>query len=224
MSENAQEKEAQALRLERASGIRNTLIIVLGVIAMVLGLFVAKVITPREPSREELLQLNYFSLGNPRALQPFHLQSHDGQSFHPGRLQGENWSLMFFGFTFCPDICPTTLATLNKSLTGLRNIALPQVYLVTVDPERDTLAALARYAPAFNSDFIGVGGSFDEIVRLATQVNVAFGKVPGPRPGTYLVDHSATIVAIDPEGRYHGFFKPPHDPDTIGQVISRLMR
>ena len=216
--------DAEKLRGKRASGIRSTLAITLGLVALVLGLFVANVITPREPARDELLGLNYFPLNAARSLKPFRLQSHDGQSFTAERLQDGNWSLMFFGFTYCPDVCPTTLAKLNRALRNLQNLALPQVYLVTVDPERDTLEALAQYAPAFNSDFVGVGGSFEEIVNLATQVNVAFAKVPGPTPGTYLVDHSATIVAIDPEGRYHGFFKPPHDPEKIARVISRLMR
>lgn len=216
--------DPHSLRRERAAGIRLTVILTLGLVALVLGLFVATVVTPRPPTRDQLLELNYFPLNSARELAPFQLQSHDGESFTPERLAGDGWSLLFFGFTYCPDICPTTLALLNRALGRLQNMAPPQVYLVTVDPERDTLQALAQYAPAFNSDFIGVGGSFDEIVKLATQVNVAFARVPGPEPGTYLVDHSANIVALDPEGRYHGFFRSPHEPQQLAEVISRLMR
>ena len=124
------------------------------------------------------------------------------------------WSLVFFGFTHCPDICPTTLSTLAKLIKNLDEsvVADTQVVLVSVDPARDTVDVLSKYVPHFNPDFVGVTGEFIEIKRLATQLNVAFAKVvTNHERGEYTVDHGATVALINPRGDYHGFFKPPLD-------------
>ena len=98
----------------------------------------------------------------------------------------------------------------------------PQVVLVSVDPERDTPEVMARYVAAFNPAFVGYTGEFDEIVKLATSVNVAFGKVPGATPGSYLVDHSASIVVVNPAGEYVGFIKAPHNAENIVTILDSL--
>jgi protein SCO1/2 len=139
------------------------------------------------------------------------LTDHHGKPFGRDRFEG-GWSLVFFGFTYCPDICPTTMAFLNTFMTELQGTEAQdtQVVMVSVDPARDTVEQLAGYVPFFNKDFIGVTGEFLDIHRLATALNTPFRKVPG-QDENYLVDHSANVVLINPRGDYHGFFKTPLD-------------
>ena len=94
--------------------------------------------------------------------------------------------------------------------------------MITVDHERDTPDKLNRYVPAFNASFRGFTGSFEQTVSLAEQMNVAFGKIPGPEPGTYTMDHTASIVLVDPEGRYAGFIKAPHRAGHIKKILQTL--
>jgi protein SCO1/2 len=148
----------------------------------------------------------------PRALPPFELLDHHGELFDRERLLGQ-WTLVFFGFTHCPDICPTTMSLLSRfmeELDGLPEQADTRVVLVTVDPARDDVAQLSKYVPYFNPDFIGVTGAFMDIHRFATALNTPFRKVPG-QGENYQVDHSANLVLINPRGDYQGFFKAPLD-------------
>ncbi|MFN3237176.1 MAG: SCO family protein, partial [Pseudomonadales bacterium] len=171
-------------------------------------------------SEDALRNLGYYGFPQAREIKPFNLTDHHGNPVSEQDLKGE-WQLMFFGFTFCPDICPTTMGVLNRAIAELPT--KPQVVMVTVDPERDTPEALARYVPSFNPEFVGYTGTFDDIVGLATNVNIAFGKVPGKEPGTYTMDHAASIVVVDPQGRYAGFIKAPHQATNISQIMASLM-
>jgi protein SCO1/2 len=205
---------------EQVSGIRNTLIFTVGLIALILGLFLYTFLSPKSLSEDALRNLGYYGFPQAREIKPFNLTDHRGNPVSEQDLKGE-WQLMFFGFTFCPDICPTTMGVLNRAIAELPT--KPQVVMVTVDPERDTPEALARYVPSFNPEFVGYTGTFDDIVGLATNVNIAFGKVPGKEPGTYTMDHAASIVVVDPEGRYAGFIKAPHQATNISQIMASLM-
>ncbi|MCB1691329.1 MAG: SCO family protein [Pseudomonadales bacterium] len=201
-------------------GVRNTLLWLLGFIALVLVLFFYSFLSTRELNDEQYQSLGFYRFETPRALRPFSLVDTTGASVDNSALAG-HWTLMFFGYTFCPDVCPTTLAVLAKSLGKMKQ--KPQVVLVSVDPERDTPDRLGQYVHGFDPSFKGFTGTFDNIVSLATDVNIAFGKVPGPTPGTYLVDHSAVVLVFDPRGRYQGFIKPPHDSDHIATIMNSLM-
>src|SRR5690606_16436330 len=119
-----------------------------------------------------------------------------GDAFTRADLVGQ-WSLMFFGFTHCPDICPTTLAELDRLLKNLpADIAAnTQVVLVSLDPARDTSEILSEYVGYFDFAFIGVTGDFLTLRRFANQVNVAFNKVT--IDDDYMVDHSANVVLIN---------------------------
>lgn len=203
------------------SGIRNTLLGIAGFIALIMGLFLSTFFSARgELTPEQYAELGYFQFEQPRAIAEFQLVNAAGEPVANEDLEGQ-WSLLFFGFTFCPDICPTTMGVIDRAMERMETD--PQVVLVSVDPERDTPEQLRNYLPAFNPDFEGFTGDFDEIVALATSVNIAFGKVPGPSPGTYLVDHSASIVVVDPEGRYAGFIKPPHNEMAIKRIMESLI-
>lgn len=201
-------------------GIRRTLIGLAGIIALVLGLFFSSVMTPKPLSQQQLYELGYFSFDKARKISPFSLVNNSGEAVSLAQFKGQ-WSLLFFGFTSCPDICPTTLGVLNRAVVELP--VKPQVIMVSVDPERDSAAVLNQYVPSFNPEFIGYTGETDQVAQLATELNVAFGKVPGYEPDTYTVDHSATIVVINPAGGYQGFIKSPHQALKITQILNSLM-
>lgn len=200
-------------------GVRNTLFGIAAFIAVILGMLFASVMIPREMTQEQARELGYYRFDNPRRIIDFSMTDHHGNTVGVESLKGQ-WSIIFFGFTFCPDICPTTMSVLAEAVRGLEQN--PQVVMVSVDPERDTAEKLSAYVPAFHPSFVGYSGSFDETVKLAQQLNVAFGKVPGNEPGTYLVDHSASLIVVDPEGRYAGFIKAPHNAQNIQRIVKSL--
>ena len=201
------------------SGVRNTLLGIAAFISVMLGLLIASVLYPREMTQEQARELGFYRFDEPRMVTDFVMTDHAGNPVGLDTLQGQ-WSLLFFGFTTCPDICPTTLSVLAEVVEGLENP--PRVIMVSVDPERDTAEKLGEYVPAFHPSFSGYSGSFEETVKLAQQLNVAFGKVPGIDPDTYLVQHSASLVLMNPEGKYAGFIKAPHNAQTITRIIRSL--
>ena len=163
-------------------------------------------------------------LKQPRAIEAFQLADTAGAPFDNARLQN-HWSLVFAGFTYCPDVCPSTLAML-KSLKGKLDAAgTPlQVVFVSVDPQRDTADKLDRYVHYFSPDFIGATGSEAELEKLARSMSLVFAKVPGDSPDNYTMDHSAALVLINPEAQVAGYFLPPHRPDQLSADLQRVIR
>lgn len=202
------------------SGVRNTLLGLLALIAVVLGLFFYSFLSHHTLSDAQYQKLGYFPFHPARQIGHFSLVDQDGRKVGHDELLG-HWTLLYFGYTNCPDVCPTTLATLARAMKQLT--VKPTVVMVSVDPERDTPAKLKRYLSAFDPDFLGYTGTFDGVVGLAQQVNIAFGKVPGPTPGTYEVDHSANIVVVNTEGQYAGFIRPGPKADNVARVLASLM-
>jgi protein SCO1/2 len=145
------------------------------------------------------------------------LTDHDGNTFGVERLRGR-WTLLFFGFTHCPDICPTTLATLATVRSALADLPAPQrpeVVLVSVDPARDLPAVLARYVSHFDPSFTGVTGDPAAIDALTRELGVAVMIGAPAADGAYTVDHSAAIFLIDPQAAWTAVFGAPHDAKTI---------
>lgn len=130
---------------------------------------------------------------------------------------------MFFGFTHCPDVCPTTLLQLKTVKQQLQPdiAAQTQFVLVSVDPARDTVAQLEQYMLYFDPEFVGLTGDFLEIKRLATQLNMAFVKVT--QGDSYTVDHSANIAIVNPYGHYHGFVKAPLDEARLKLTLQSIV-
>ncbi len=197
----------------------------LAAVAVVLALFVYSVMRDRPLSDAQLGDLGAVLLPTPRELYPVELVDQRGQPFGLARLRG-HWTLMFFGYTRCPDICPVTMAKLGQARKladaaagGERSF---DVVMVSVDPEHDTPGKLSDYVTYFGRDFVGLTGAHEAIARLAASLNVAFGKLPGDTPDGYVVDHTANIVIIGPRGLYRGFLKPPHDADHIAKVLTAL--
>ncbi len=197
---------------QRDRNIKLTVVGLLLLIGVIVAGFVYQVQKPRVMTPSELKINGAFMFDTPRALPAFELADHRGEPFTDDSLEGQ-WTLVFFGFTYCPDICPTTMAFLARfmgELEGLPEYDDTRVVMVSVDPARDTPQRLAEYVPYFDPGFTGVTGEFLDIHRFATALNTPFRKVPGDDEN-YLVDHSANVVLINPRGDYHGFFKAPLD-------------
>ncbi len=129
--------------------------------------------------------------------------------------------LAFFGYTHCPDVCPTALSMLAQVMKKLEKDStldtLPQVIFISVDPERDTPELLKKFVPYFHPDFIGVTGDPQQLLLLTRQLGIMYGKAPGDDADDYLVDHSASIILFDPDGNFLALFGMPHDPNLIAQ-------
>ena len=210
----------------KSKAVRKTVTIILAAIAMVLGLTVNKFLNKPPLSKEQLQQMGTVIFDTPRAFTVTGLVDHNGQPFTAKNLQGR-WTLVYFGFTFCPDICPATLSQLNKfdALIKEQSPKLAkdmQYIMVTVDPDRDTAEKLKNYVPYFNKDFIGVTGEINNVYNLAVQMNVPFTPVVDAEDDFYLVDHGANLTLINPEGDYQGFIRPPLDPSKLLTVLSHV--
>lgn len=168
-------------------------------------------------------------LSVPRPLPSFALTDQDGRPFDTSRLEGR-WSFLFFGYTFCPDVCPITLGVFRDVRELLEESgdahALDgvQFVFVSVDPERDTPERLAEFVPYFHPDFIGVTGAEDELERLTSALGIHHAKAEGGTERDYLVDHSTAVMLIDPERRLHAVFSRPHDPDAIAAAFLKIRR
>jgi protein SCO1/2 len=196
--------------------VANTVLGLVAFMALLVGLLVNRVLSPTVMTNEQLTENGMFVYEVPRHIQDFALHDHNGQPFTKGNFAGK-WTLVFFGYTYCPDICPITLATIRQFeglLEETEAADTVQVVLVTVDPQRDTAEKLKAYVEYFGQDYLGVTGEYIDIFKLAREVNIAFGYQPA-EDGNYLVSHSGEIVLVNPNGDFHGFFKVPHDPEKM---------
>jgi len=192
--------------------IRVTVAVVVGLIALVVFMFVNRMTQPSYMTDAQLQLNGAYVLPAPRVIKPFDLLDHNGEAFNLSRLEGK-WTMLFFGFTNCPDVCPATMALLRqfKLLMGTVPEADDlQVVMMSVDPARDTPAVLKPYVEYFDESFIGVTGDFLGLQALAANLNAAFYKVPGGGEN-YQVDHTANVILINPYGHYHAFYKPQLD-------------
>lgn len=209
-------------------------LVTLGFFALMLALVVGIVLGPKSMSTEQYIALGYYPLNQPIKIEVDSLQTHRETTFLADDLTG-HWSLLFFGYSYCPDVCPTTLAVLHhvaQELSGPDSPGAPQIIMVTVDPGRDTAAQLADYVPYFNSAFIGITGGLDALMGLAAQLNIAFENVSAANSdttaaigtGSYAVAHGTQIVVVNPQGYYTGLLTTPHQAERIVKVLTSLMR
>ena len=192
--------------------------------SVALGLFVNKVLTPKNLSIEEFKDLGVYLREPARNIRDFELINTENKPFSQEDFIG-NWNLIFFGFSFCPDICPITMSLLAKVQSSLETDEKNKVdfFMVTVDPARDSPAALRKYLDNFSKTFIGLTGTLDQIYNFSTQVNAPFSPVLNQEGSHYAVDHSGNIILINPEGKLAGIFKMPHDQKNITVAISDLI-
>lgn len=158
----------------------------------------------------------------PRSELPaFQLRDQHEHLFDVARLRGK-WSLLFFGYTHCPDVCPMTLATLKQvhQLLGEDNKNIQYVF-VTVDPERDTPELLGSYTGYFSADFLGISGPHSELDKLTHALGVHY-RVDKNAAGNYQVDHSAAVFLVDPQARMRGLFSSPQNAQNMAANLRRL--
>lgn len=192
------------------------LLLLTGLTGAIAGLFIAHMLTQRTITLQ-----GGTALPEPRALQPFLLRDTAGRAFANPALRGHP-TLLYFGFTSCPDVCPATLAMLRD----LRRQALPaglQVLFVTIDPEHDTPAVLTQYLAAFSNEFIGLRAAPGALAPLLRNLNAYAGRkqLPG---GQHAFDHSATLYLLDTQGRLAAVFTPPFTAAAIGADLRTLAR
>ena len=154
----------------------------------------------------------------------FALTDHTGKARTLEDFKGKVVSI-FFGFTHCPDVCPTTLAEMKGVLDklGPDDAKRVQVLFVTIDPERDTPALLANYVPAFHPSFLGLVGSPEATAKMAKDFKVFYQKVPGKTATSYTIDHSAGSFVFDRDGRVRLFVKHAQGVDALVGDLKRLL-
>ena len=204
-------------------GIYITVATCLGFMALILALFLSRFYTPRELTLDEYKTLGAYFIDPPRQLAEFRLIDDSNEVFLPEQFKGK-WNILFFGFTYCPDICPLTMKQMSdvKESLGEYSDNL-RVLLVSVDPDRDKPENLRQYLDNFDKNFKGLTGEIDQIYKFSTQVNAPFFPVVNSPEQNYTVDHSGSLVLISPEAKYAGFFRAPHDTDKITKALASLL-
>ncbi len=188
---------------------------VVAVVSLFLGIYLAITIAPPGMTKKPLSDQTKFMSWYPqaRALNSFTLTNHNNQTMTNADLKGK-WTLAFVGYTFCPDICPVTLAEINKIYPELAQQALStplQIWFLSVDPRRDTTERLNEYIRYFNEDFIASTGPHDQLFPLVRSMGMMYAMSDDLNNPNYLVDHSASIVVINPDGNVVGRFKPKQE-------------
>ena len=205
---------------------RTTAWILIAALAAALGLWAGqRWLATRAPAGPQLKAVKLFD--HPRELPAFSLEQSDGTQLVPGELKG-HWTLVFLGFTHCPDVCPTTLAQLalaQKQWAGLPDATRPRVLFVSVDPERDTPDGIGEYAHGFDRDTLAATSDVPALENFARSLSLVFMKVPAPAGAPsdqYSVDHSATLAVLDPQARMAGVIQPPLEPRSIAADMLAL--
>ena len=153
---------------------------------------------------------------------PFRLVDQDGKTVTDADLKGK-WSLVYFGYTHCPDACPTALNDIAIALDelGPKRSAVRPVF-ITVDPERDTPEVLKAYVTAFDAPILALTGTPEEVAQAAKGYRVFYAKHP-EAGGDYSMDHSSVIYVMDPEGRFTASFTHQSSPEELAERLKRLL-
>jgi protein SCO1/2 len=210
---------------------RTTLVVLVCAVAAAFGFWAAQHRLAADAAGPRLQVVRLFE--QPRELPAFSLQQSDGTPLVPGELQG-HWTLVFLGFTHCPDVCPTTLAQLaqaQKQWSPLPEATRPRVLFVSVDPERDTPDRVGEYAHAFHKDTLAATADIPALEAFARSLSLVFMKVPaapGAPADQYSVDHSAALAVLDPQARMAGVIQQsgesPLDAGAIAADLAALSR
>ena len=212
-------------REDRKEGIYRSVGLLLIVIATLVALFVWRVMQPRILSPKELYNAGAVIFDTPREVSAFELLDKNNAPFTEDDLVGK-WTFVFFGFTNCPDICPTTVALFNqmhKRLADTQWSESTQFVLVSLDPARDTPEKMKTYVDYFNPEIEGITGDFRTLKRFANQMNIAFSKVVTDHvSGDYTIDHSGAVVLMNAQSHYQGFYKTPLDLDRMALTYQSI--
>jgi len=164
-------------------------------------------------------------LGKPRPIPSFTFTDHHGNPFTQANLRGQ-WTFLYFGYTACPDVCPTTLgvfAEVDKILREKPAAMHPKFVFISVDPGRDTQEQLAHYVPYFNPNFLGATGSEEEVLALSRPLGVVYRRSSeGDSEKNYLIDHSASVLLVNPKGYLVAVLSPPHNAKSIAENFRKI--
>lgn len=204
--------------------IKLTVLALLVFAAGITGVFVSQHVPPKkelDPS-----QFHGTLLSEPRKISPFTLTGTDHGRFSQETLQGK-WTMVFFGFTNCGYVCPTTMAELAKMYRLLESKGVqnrPNVVMVTIDPKRDSLEKLTHYVKAFHPDFYGARGDDASIKTLTRELGVAYATVTlKGGEGNYDIEHTGAVMLFNPQGKLAAFFTTPHQADFLAEDYLRLI-
>ncbi len=182
-------------------------------VSLIVGLYFATVVAPPEPAAPQHASL----YPAPRQLPEFSLYDQNNQAFTNEQLMG-HWTLAFVGYTYCPDICPTTLAELKQIYPQLQQIESKhpvQIWFISVDPQRDSAERLNQYINFFNPDFIASSAEHKVLFPLIRAMGMMYSMSGDTDSEDYLVDHSAAVTIINPQGQVIGRFKPEMVPGQL---------
>jgi protein SCO1 len=200
--------------------VRSKVLVAVAIVAVAAGALLARAALrlPVEPPQHATV------LPTPRTLPELAFLDQDSQPFDRQRLE-QRWSLLFFGFTRCPAICPSTLTVLAQARARLASLPAaqqPRVVLVSVDPQYDSPAQLKTYLSTFGAELIGLTGTDAAIHQFARSLGVSITTraLPG---GDYTVDHSTAIFLIDPRAAWRAVFSSPHAPAAIADDYRRIL-
>ncbi len=203
------------------SSLPNWLIVVAAVVAA-LGLWLGQryVAAPVPPP-----PANAVLYPSPRAIVDFRLTQTDGQPLTPSDWHG-HWNVVYFGYTHCPDVCPTTLATFAKVWKDLHARGLRErvrFYFISVDPQRDTPQVLRRYVDLFSPDFVAATGPDDQLTLLTRALGLIYSRTTDAN-GAIQIDHSGSAVIVGPQARQVGIFRPPFAAHVLADDLATLVR
>jgi protein SCO1/2 len=206
---------------------QKTVFILVAVVAVILGLTVQRVLSGKgQGDPTALIDAGIILLPQSRQLPDLKMLDQEGQPVAVNQLK-DKWSLLFFGYTFCPDICPTTLAQLRqiKSELPKEHVDKLQIVLVSVDPNRDTPQQLKQYLSYFDPEFKGLTAtSLDDLQKLANAVSIPFIPADTSKPN-YTVDHSGNLALLGPDGTQRGFIRAPlNNQKLLAQLPGLLAR
>ena len=157
---------------------------------------------------------------------PFTLTAHTGKTVSDTDFEGK-YRLIYFGFSFCPDVCPIELEKITAALTKMEaagtDTSLIQPLFITVDPERDTVEELRQYMSGFHPSFLGLTGPVDTIREVATQYKIFYSKVGGTGVGDYLVNHTNLILLMDKDGSFLKLFGAIDAPEDLARTLTGLV-
>jgi cytochrome oxidase Cu insertion factor (SCO1/SenC/PrrC family) len=154
---------------------------------------------------------------------PFTLTDQTGRRRSDAEFRGK-LLMVYFGYTYCPDICPADLQQIGLAVERLGEAgAAVQPLFITIDPIRDTPEVLAQYVPSFHPRLLGLTGTADEIAAVAREYKVVYTKYQPPDGGPYLMDHTGFVYIIDPTGKYRGFFPPGTPEDRMREMINKIL-
>lgn len=210
--------------MKRSIGL--TVILCVSFAAMMAGIYVAN--NWQSAKKPDLTEFHGTYLQTQRPINEFSLVGIDNKPYTNESLKG-HWTLFFFGFTNCGYVCPTTMAELSKVFNQLKEQGvgnLPQVVMISIDPQRDSLDKLGQYVRAFNPDFFGARGEEAQIKAMTTEMGVAYYKVmneKGQDPTHYDMQHSGAVMLLNPQGNLQAFFTSPHTADSMVEDLKKLL-